>query len=156
MLGAKQHFRNQALVVASIILSAYILSACSGGEKSVISSACNIDSVDGIGGERFSVIPKKLVLNGWVADSTSKSAPSEVVLYLEDRNGNAVLTVSDVKRFARPDVAEFFKEDGYKNSGFEAVADVSKIKKGVYNVRLSMKRDGIMVVCKVPKELVIK
>lgn len=142
--------------LAIVIVSASILLGCNSGEKTVVSAACNVDSVDGVGGERFAVKAKKLVVNGWAADSATKSSPKALTLHLEDKSGTTVLAVTNVKRLERSDVAAYFKEDGYRNSGFEAVVDASQIQRGDYVVKLSMKRDGTTVVCKAPKVLTIQ
>lgn len=120
---------------------------------------CNIDAVNdkhGLNNNVHSVSRKSPGINtwGWAALSTKDGiAASEIALTL--KNAAGVRRFAPVTRYARPDVADYFKNPGIAESGFKALVSVADVEPGGYQMEVVMAKDGKIAACKWAAQITI-
>jgi len=119
---------------------------------------CNMDSVNGAD---WSINPKPFVaaqndtilIRGWGVDEMLKRIPSSV--FLRVQLGERIL-YSETKNMERVDVAKYFNEEYYKNSGFQANVSLSHLSPGEYQLMIVMTFPDKAILCSAGRVLVVK
>lgn len=135
----------------SIVAIFAALQGCS-QQKPAIVSECFLDALEGAGklpDGNFVAIPNaKLTAQGWFADVPSGKSPDKVSLILVSENGSVFLQGSAATGVARPDIAQVFKKDSLKNSGFSIGFQLNKdLPNSQYAIVLNGEFDGKVGVC---------
>lgn len=82
-------------------------------------------------------------LEGWAVDDAGKSVPETVVIELYNaKTGAKYYAPASRQTRDRSDVADFFKEPGFKKAGYIAKADIASVPAGEYEVIVVQVIDG--------------
>jgi hypothetical protein len=120
-----------------------------------IATGCQLDSVGGLGGDKWTAKPGAIKVSGWALDNVKKTAPENVTLQINNANGG-VVALSTGKRLDRSDVASHFKEPGYLKSGLVAEIDASKLPRGEYTFSVVMSQGNAFSYCAANGKLTIQ
>ncbi|MCZ7404982.1 MAG: hypothetical protein O8C67_08640 [Candidatus Methanoperedens sp.] len=82
---------------------------------------------------------QSIELTGWAADNLSNDGNVKTYLVLNDENEKIVLPTMKI---IRPDVADYFKVESYKDSGWLAMTQTSKFKEQCYNISVRILRSN--------------
>jgi hypothetical protein len=145
-------FQKKTLFVPTFSLC-LILTGCAIGNQTsatTLVSSCSLDEVRGAIGTppttySISLSPPDIVLRGWLANDLAGESPKEVTIVIADSLGK-IYSFKSGKSKSRPDVAEFFKKPGMKNSGFEILMENVK-EPGNYTLTMQGKFKSDNAVC---------
>lgn len=146
-----------------VILFLLIVSACSGSrgtpsnnDKAVVSTACNIEKINGQVGDTVSLKGRVVNIQGWSADSTTETAPEKLSVQLLDVRGNLILSDRAIRRISRLDVVNALNISAYGMAGFEASVDLKDLKPATYGLSIIMARPGLLVICQSNKKIILR
>ncbi|WP_313228710.1 hypothetical protein [Stenotrophomonas acidaminiphila] len=138
-----------------------LVAEVSSGIAPILSSACNIEAVDGVVVQDMNPIvlkSRRFVVAGWLVDEAGADAPAALVIRVASQSGDGrVWQHGVVPTMERPDVQQAHGgAAGALKSGFSSEIDASGLDAGTYRLTLSYDRGGQKVVCDNGRAVIIK
>lgn len=92
-------------------------------------------------------------ISGWGVDAQTKRAPSAI--FVRVQSGGRVF-YAEAAKTDRADVAQYFKEDYYKNSGYKADVSLKGLPQGEYQAMIVMTFPDKAILCASGRTLIVK
>jgi hypothetical protein len=117
-----------------------------------LSSACNLESIDGVLVQNMDPIAPKarqFTVSGWLVDDVAKNVPAGLSVRAYSVSGDGRIWQFPTRGgIERTDVQALQgNSPEVLNSGFEAQLDLSQLAAGEYRLRLAYPRGDQLVVC---------
>jgi len=108
----------------------------------------SIDVINGVSTKpaRMFSVEAELVAKGWGIVDTSKQILGEHLYLIMAREGDNYL-IFDTLSSKRKDVAKFFGNDAYEDSGFSAQVDLSTVASGEYRLFIAIENNNSLRIC---------
>lgn len=94
-----------------------------------------------------------LKVSGWGVDDKRKMAPKAVYLRVQDNAANEYYVAAQL--VPRPDVAAYYKEEYFSQSGYQVTVDIRSLPASTYQVMIIMDVGGITILCSSGATLVV-
>ncbi|OGW46078.1 MAG: hypothetical protein A2Y66_00500 [Nitrospirae bacterium RBG_13_41_22] len=117
---------------------------------------CNMETINGINWDINKVIfhqSDAVSIVGWGVDAQTKRAPSSIFIRVQS-GGRAFY--AKAASTERADVAQYFKEDYYKNSGYKADVSLKGLPQGEYHAMIVMTFPDKAILCASGRTLIVK
>ena len=126
-----------------------------GGQTFEIGGKCNMETINGVGWSSSLPINQKstLLITGWGVDEKRKLAPKAIFLRLQDEAAHEFYVQTE--SIARPDVAGYFKEDYFSNSGNQVNVDISDLPAATYDAMIVMDVNDKSILCSSGRKFVV-
>jgi hypothetical protein len=126
-----------------------------GNKTFELGAKCNMET---LGGKPWSsILPidqkKTLIITGWGVDDKRKLAPKAIFLRVQDEAANEFYVQAEPT--SRPDVAGYFKEDYFTQSGYLVNVDVSDLPAATYDAMIIMDVSSKTILCSSGRKFVI-
>lgn len=125
-------------------------------QKFSMGGKCNMETINGGSWGTDAVVVHQadvISVTGWGVDDQAKRTPRSV--FLRVQTGNRVF-YSEAEGVERADVAQYFKEDYYKNSGYQANVSLAGLSPGEYQAMIVMTFSDKAVLCASGRTLILK
>lgn len=122
-----------------------------------LGGGCNMDTINGTswGVEPHSASQKDTVtIGGWGLDNQKKQLPSSI--FIRVKSGDRNFYTEAKAKTQRIDVAEYFKEDYYKDAGYQADVSLSALPPGDYQAMIVMAFPDKSILCANGRTLRVK
>lgn len=109
---------------------------------------CNMETLNGLPWENDakSVADNKpLTITGWGVDDTRKLTPKSTYLRVQDKVGREFYVAA--QPVSRTDVADYFGERYFTQSGYQITASIEDLPLGTYSAMIVMDIEGKSLLC---------
>jgi len=140
--------------IATLVVTAVALVACSKQPTTLVSTTCNIDTP-----KKDITLPvaNDFLVGGWAFDKVTGSSPESIELQFASENRKLIETIKAARGTKRPDVAKAFNMPGAESSGFDVVVKAGTLKPAKYSVSVVQKLpDNISLICSQEHFITIK
>jgi hypothetical protein len=117
---------------------------------------CNMETINDIKWETNKVDFHQndaVSIIGWGVDAQTKQAPQSVFIRVQS---DGRVYYAEAAKTDRPDVAQYFKEDYYKNSGYKADVSLKGLPQGEYQAMIVMTFRDKAILCASGRILIVK
>ncbi len=126
-----------------------------GAQPFEIGGKCNMETINGEPwASNLPVDQKKpLLITGWGVDDKRKLAPKAIFFRVQDEAVHEFYVQAEA--IARPDVAGYFKEDYFSQSGYQVNIDISDLPAATYDAMIVMDVNGKTILCSSGRKFVV-